>query len=403
MTTEPTTSPVVRKGTLNLLVLAGLLLVAVTMRAPIIAVAPAITDIKHDLGIGSATAGLFTTIPVICFGLATPLVLLLTRRSGINRAVQIALGVILAGILLRSAGGLAAALAGTLVLGLGITVANVVVPVIIGRDFAGRTTQVTGFYTAALNVGSLTATTLGAPLTGWLTWRWALAAWGLVVLVAAVLWTRAAPATKELPVPPEAPPAVPQKPLWRRRLVVGMVLAFAGQSFGYYGVTTWLPTLLADERGLSASAAGGSSSFFQATALVAAFGLPVLMQRGLSARATLLLVCACWISLPLGLAFAPALWVLWSCLGGFAQGGGFTVIFSVVVARAASHDDARRMSATVQGVGYTLGALGPLLVGAVHSATGGWTAPMLVVAGMIVVMAVGGSTAIGAGPVRSRT
>ncbi len=395
-TTEPTASPVVRKVRLNLLVLAGVLLVSVTMRAPIIAVAPALTDIKHDLGIGSATAGLLTTIPVICFGLATPLVLLLTRRSGINQAVLIALGVTLAGILLRSAGGLAAALAGTLVLGLGITVANVVVPVIIGRDFAGRTTQVTGFYSAALNLGSMAATTLGAPLTGWLTWRWALAAWGLVVLAAALLWIRATPATQEIPLPQQAPQAVPAGPLWRRRLVVGMILAFAGQSFSYYGVTTWLPTLLADERGLSASAAGGSSSFFQAVALVAAFGLPMLMHRGLSARSALLLVCACWISLPLGLAFAPALWVLWSCLGGFAQGGGFTVIFSVVVARAVSQDDARRMSAAVQGVGYTLGALGPIIVGAVHSATGSWTAPMLVIAAMIVVMAMGGAAAIGA-------
>lgn len=452
-TTEPGTtptaakSPPARRAIAGRLVLVGLLLVSITMRGPIIAVAPAIADIEQDLGIDAGTAGLLTSIPVICFGLATPLVLWLTRRSSINHSVLLAMGLLLAGILVRSGGGLALALAGTLILGIGITVANVVVPVIIGRDFPTRTTQVTGFYTAALNIGSLSATTLGAPLAGWLSWRPALLTWGLVVLVAAVVWWLAMPYTRQartesspraartdLTAPTTENPAeqpdgqspgrpaddpqsapgrgssgVPQvqagsdgvprptrsTPLWRRRLVVGMVAAFAGQSFGYYGVTAWLPSLLADEQSLSASQAGGSSAFFQAMALVSAFGLPVAIQRGLHLRAALLLVCACWISLPLGLTLAPGLWVLWCCLGGFAQGGGFTVIISVVMSRATDHEDARRMSAAVQGLGYTLGSLGPTVVGTVHTATDSWSAPMLVVAGMIVVMVIGGWTAIG--------
>jgi len=394
-------------------VLTGLLLVSLTMRGPIVAVAPAITDIEQDLGIDSGTAGLLTSIPVICFGLATPLVLWLTRRSSINHAVLIAMALLLAGIGVRSGGGLGLALAGTLVLGIGITIANVVVPVIIGRDFPTRTTQVTGFYTAALNVGSLSATTLGAPLAGWLTWRWALATWALVVVVAVVVWWLAIPATRtgtNAPTRPVTDPAQEQDPaagsgpaptaartpIWRRRLVLGMIAAFSGQSFGYYGVTAWLPSLLADEQGLSAAQAGGSSAFFQALALVSAFGLPVLIHRGLPIRAALLLVCACWVSLPLGLVLAPGLWALWCCLGGFAQGGGFIVIISVVMSRAHDHEDARRMSAAVQGLGYTLGSLGPTVVGSVHSVTGGWSVPMLVVAGMIALMAIGGWTAIGA-------
>lgn len=395
--TSPLSRSVTRRAAFPLLVLSGLLLVAFTMRGPFVAVAPAVADIQRDLGIDSPTAGLLTTLPVICFGLATPLVLLLTRRSGLNRAVLIALGVILAGILLRSAGGLGAALAGTVVLGLGITITNVVVPVIIGRDFAGRTTQVTGFYSAALNVGSLAATSLGAPLTGLLSWRWALASWALVVLVAALVWMRAAPSAAPTPtaaLPPTPASPIESRPLWRRPLVFGMVLCFAGQSFSYYGMTAWLPSLLADEQGLTAAQAGNSSSFFQGLALVSAIGLPLVMRRGLSGRAALMLVCVCWVSMPLGLAVAPGLWVVWSCLGGFAQGGGFTVIFSMVVDRAQDHDDARRISAAVQGVGYTLGALGPIIVGAVHSATGSWTAPMLVIVAMIGVMAVGGATAM---------
>ena len=381
------------------------------MRAPIIAVAPSIRAVEKDLSIGAGTAGLLTTIPVLCFGLGTPLVLLLVRRSGINGAVLIALAGTLTGVLLRSAGGLALALTGTLIMGLAITIGNVVIPVIIGRDFPGLTTTVTAAYTCALNVGSMLATTLSAPMTRYLGWRGSLAAWGLLALLAAVVWWPAVHRRPSAPARPPVPtsggtairevPAEPigpaPRPLWRRPLVVGMVLAFAGQSFSYYGVSAWLPSLLSDDLGLSAGGAGASSSIFQVVALVGAFCVPAMIARRLSARFVLLVVCAAWITLPLGLALAPAWWPLWCGFGGAAQGGGFTVIFSVVVARAVDLRDSRMMSAAVQGVGYCLGATGPFVVGFVHSASASWLAPMLVVAAAVVLMATAGSVAIGSG------
>ena len=387
------------------LVLGGILLVALTMRAPIIAIAPSLSVVRDDLGIGAGTAGLFTTIPVLCFGLGTPLVLALVRRTGINTAVLVGLAGTVLGIAVRSAGGLTVALIGTLIMGLSITVGNVVIPVIIGRDFPGRAPTVTAAYSSALNVGSMLASTLSAPLTGLVGWRVSLAAWALFAVLAGLIWRPAA--RRAVPVADEPATAaaeldelaeetaLPDRPMWRRPLVVGMVLTFASQSFSYYGVSAWLPTLLRDDLGLSAGSAGTSSSIFQVVALVGAFAVPAMIAGRLSARFVMLSVCAAWIALPLGLALAPALWPLWCFFGGAAQGGGFTVIFSVVVSRAKDIHDSRRTSATIQGVGYCIGATGPFVVGAVHSLSNGWTAPMLVVAGVIVLMAVGGSSAIG--------
>ena len=388
--------------------LVAVLLVALTMRSPIIAVAPAIADIRASLRINAATAGLLTTIPVLCFGLGTPLVLLVVRRAGVNGAVLIGLAGTLAGVLLRSSGGLALALLGTLVIGLAITIGNVVVPVIIGRDFAGRTTAITAAYSSALNIGSVLATTVSAPLAALAGWRVSLAVWGLLALLAATIW-RPAVASLKIPPPDERPvtventappvntqPAATVPPLWRRRLVVGMVLAFAGQSFSYYGVSAWLPSLLSDRLGLSRAGAGASSSIFQVVAVAGAFAVPALVSRRLPTQFVLLVVCSAWIALPLGLALVPSWWIFWCACGGFAQGGGFTVIFSVVVSRAIDVHDSRRMSAAIQGVGYSLGATGPFVVGFTHSLTGDWVTPMLVVAGAVVIMALGASAAISA-------
>jgi len=101
-------------------------------------------------------------------------------------------------------------------------------------------------------------------------------------------------------------------------------------------------------------------------------------------------VCAAWIVLPLGLLFAPAWWSAWCAFGGAAQGGGIAVIFALIVRKARDAAENRRMSALVQGGGYTVAATGPFVIGAVHEASGEWTAPLVVVLASIVVLCIAG-------------
>ncbi len=172
-------------------------------------------------------------------------------------------------------------------------------------------------------------------------------------------------------------------------------MAFACQAFSYYGITAWLPSLLADEEGLSRAAAGVSSSLFQVLAIVGAFAVPALVAWWGRPSLVLLAVTAAWATLPVGLLVAPSLWPLWCCLAGAAQGGGITIIFIAVVRRSQGTTDSRRMSTMVQGGGYVVAATGPLVIGAVHDASGGWTVPLLVTLGVVTLMAVAGAPAAG--------
>jgi CP family cyanate transporter-like MFS transporter len=185
---------------------------------------------------------------------------------------------------------------------------------------------------------------------------------------------------------------------WRRPVAWGLLIAFSGQAFSYYGITAWLPSLLADEQGLSRSAAGASSSLFQVLAIVGAFAVPVLVAWWGRPSLVLLTVTALWATLPLGLLLAPSLWPLWCALAGAAQGGGITIVFIAIVRRSRDLTENRRMSALVQGGGYTVGATGPLVIGAVHDASGGWTVPLLVILGAVAMMAVAGAPAAGGRP-----
>ncbi len=399
---------------------AAIVLIALNFRGPIVAPAPVIGEIRVDLGLTATIAGLLTTIPVLCFSLATPFASWVIAKADPERAVSLSLLIVLVGTVVRSLPSSAALLVGTAVIGIGITIGNVVVPVVIRRDTSPeRVGIVTGVYTSALNVGSMITSLGTAPIAAAWGWPVAIAVWAVFAVVAGLAWTytvgaRAAwlrPLHHE-PVAATGPvelltetgsirtvasasrsgaAAEPVRPA-RRLITWGLTLAFGGQAFSYYALTAWIPTLLHDEIGFSAESSGASSSVFQIMAVVGALGVPVLATR-FRPRGIIALVGFLWLAMPLGLLFAPQLWLLWSILGGAAQGGGITVIFIVIVRIVTSDDDARRMSAFVQGGGYLIGSAGPLVAGSLHGATGTWTAPLLVVLVAVLTLGVAGTIA----------
>ncbi|NQX27493.1 MFS transporter [Microbacteriaceae bacterium VKM Ac-2854] len=359
-------------------------LVALVLRGPIVAVAPVVDAIRADLALTATQAGLLTSIPVLCFALATPLAVAVIARAGADAAVSISVLGVALGTIIRSSGELTATVIGTIVIGAFITIGNVVVPVVIRRDVApARVGLTTGVYTAALNIGS-TITALGtAPLAESWGWRGALLAWSSFSVLALAAWLIAVGRRRAF-VPIRAgaiaaadaagsPPRV-----WRSLTVLLLAISFASQGFSYYGVTAWLPTLLMDENGFTIAQAGASSSVFQIAAVVGALGVPLLVSR-LQPFGSFIVVGALWACVPLGLLFAPELWLLWCLLGGAAQGGGITIIFVVIVRIARSDAHASRLSATVQGIAYALSATAPTVVGFAHDLTAAWTAPLLVV------------------------
>jgi CP family cyanate transporter-like MFS transporter len=81
-------------------------------------------------------------------------------------------------------------------------------------------------------------------------------------------------------------------------------------------------------------------------------------------------------------------------LTGIGQGLGIALVLTLVVLRARDAEHAAALSSMAQGVGYTIAALGPLLLGVVRDVSGNWDAPiallLVVCAGMLL-------TGLGAG------
>ncbi|MPY85612.1 MAG: MFS transporter [Actinophytocola sp.] len=172
------------------LLLTAVVLVAINLRGPIAAVSPVLPELRATLGLGSGSASLLTSIPVLCFSIAAPAASMLAARTGLERAISIGLAGIALGTVVRSLDGPAAMLAGTVIIGVAITVGNVLVPVVIKRDFADRVGIVTGLYTAALAGGAALTAALTAPIAAAGGWRLALAVWAGIAVLAWCAWAR---------------------------------------------------------------------------------------------------------------------------------------------------------------------------------------------------------------------
>jgi len=393
--------------------MAGLILLALNLRGPLVAVSAVAVDLQSDLGMTAGTVGLLTSLPVLCFGLASPAASGLIGRLGIEISVLATLLVIFVGILVRSAGAVPAAFVGTVLIGLAITVGNLLGPLIVGRDFRTRAALMTGTYTAALNVGSMLVLAVSGPLAAAFGWQIALAVAAAMPVLAALVWGPLTVRARRRPAAPpgarprtrpttggRSDPAGPARSVFRRPSTWLLTGAFAGQAYAYYGLTAWLPTVLADELDMTRGEAGAASSIFQIAALIGAFGAPVIINRLGGPLVSFLVNGVLWAALPLGLLVAPDLWAVWSASSGIAQGGGFVTIFTVVVWRARTLRENRQLSSIVQTGGYCVAALGPTLLGALHDATGLWTASLLTAfAGTMVLMLLGASASIGARPV----
>src|SRR5918999_5678261 len=106
----------------SVLLVFGIVLLAANLRPALTGVAPLIGQIRTDTGISNGVAGLLTALPLLAFGVLSPIAPRLAHRFGMERVLLASMLVLAVGILLRSAGAVPALFLGTVLLGASIAV-----------------------------------------------------------------------------------------------------------------------------------------------------------------------------------------------------------------------------------------------------------------------------------------
>jgi CP family cyanate transporter-like MFS transporter len=376
------------------LLAAAMLLLATNLRPAAAAVGPLIHRIRHGTGLSSTGAGVLVTLPVLCFGALAPLGPVLARRLGARNTIFGALAVLLAGLLLRLVPGAGSLFIGTALAGAAIAVGNVLLPVLVRRDFAGRAGLMTGLYTTALIGFAALAAGVSVPLADALGggWRGGLGIWAVPAGLALLAWT-----TQLRRREAESEPAGAQisgaRPLLKDRLAWLLTLFFALQSASFYATLAWLPSIF-QSHGASEAKAGLLLSLSMVVGLAAALTVPSIATRARDQRALVVVFTAFTALGWLGILIAPmSAPYLWAAVLGFGQNALFPLALTLIVLRGGTVRTTAGLSTLVQTVGYLIAAVAPLGIGAIHDLTGSWTPPLIVLLALLLPQGLAGLAA----------
>jgi CP family cyanate transporter-like MFS transporter len=378
--------PGTRTRAATVVLVVAVVAVALNQRPAVVGVAPVLGDLRADTGLTSALAGLLTALPVLCFGAFAPLAPRLARRIGLESAVAGSLVLLAGGIALRLLSPVALLYAGSLLAGAAIAVANVLMPAYVKREFR-RPGTVMGLYSAALNVGAAAAAGLTVPIGVALgvDWRVALGSWLALAVAALALWVPVAGVGRSHTAPDQ-----PQAGAWAllRAPLALQVTAFLGlQSVQFYSFSAWLPTLLADA-GVPVGEGGLLLAVANVVGAAGALLAPAQAGRMRTQRPLVAVVVLAYAGGLTGLLVAPASGTfLWVALFGLAQGSGFALALTLIVLRSATPLVAAQLGGVAQCLGYLLAATGPVVLGALHDRTGGWTWPVALLLVLLLPMA----------------
>jgi CP family cyanate transporter-like MFS transporter len=371
---------------------AALVLVALCLRGPFSAVGPVLDSVGRELSLPTAVLAVVTSLPLVCFGLLSPLAPVVAARLGLHRAVLAGTVVLAVGIGARLAGPVGL-FAGTVLLSAGIALVNVLLPALARAEYGTRSAAVIGATTGSMALSASLGAGLAQPLadaTG--SAIGGLTLWVLPVLAATVALALLARGRPERAAAP--PPVARRTAILRDRVALAVMLFFGLQSLTFYAMLTWLPGILESDAGLSPAAAGGLLAVAAVLGAPLSLVVPPLATRRPGQGAWIVGSAAAMVIAVGGLLLAPAAApAVWALLFGAGTGVAFPLAMTLVLVRSRDVAQTGRLSAAAQSLGYLLAATGPLALGLLHQLTGGWRAGLVLLLAVLVAQVIAGLAA----------
>jgi CP family cyanate transporter-like MFS transporter len=339
----------------------GIILISINLRTSIASVGPLIPFIREDLGISNGLAGFLTTLSLLTFAVFSLFAPSIGKKLGHGKAIFLGILLLTIGVVVRVLGGIELLYFGTALTGIGIVIANVLmIPF-----FKARLPEKIGLMTAILSTGmslfAAVASGISVPLAidlG-LGWRGSLASWGILMVLALVVWipqmsTRKRGFQGDL---------LKAKNVWKSKLAWQITLFMGAQSVMYFTMVTWLPDMLI-ARGMSPVKAGIALSYMQLISLIGTFFIPNYLIR-LNEQSHVILIVGIGYLLGYSALFIQNELIAFAALTiiGIGSGASLSIAYTLISLRTSEDLTTAKLSGMVQSAGYILAALGPLIFG----------------------------------------
>ncbi|UEH09954.1 cyanate transporter [Pseudomonas sp. HN8-3] len=356
------------KPTTAVWLMISVVLVALNLRPSMAAVGPLLSSIRVDVPLSFSSAALLTMLPVMAMGLAMFVGMGLSKRLGEHRSIMLSLLVIglatLSRLLLDSALEL---IVSAIAAGVGIALIQALMPTLIKSRFSADVSLFMGLYVTAIMGGAALAASL-SPLvqvrTG--SWRIGLAIWAVLALLALVFWYAQRSA---LPPLPQAESSIRESFFSNRRAWL-LAIFFGLGTASYTCVLAWLAPYYV-EQGWSEQNAGLLLGLLTAMEVISGLVTPAIANRRQDKRGVIAVLLVLIILGFCGLILSPQHWsLLWPCLLGLGIGGLFPMSLIVSLDHLDNPRRAGSLTAFVQGIGYLIAGVSPLIAGVIRDQLG---------------------------------
>lgn len=351
------------------------------MRPGITAVGPLIGIIRDDVGLANWSAGLLTSLPLVAFAIISPIVPRLGRRFTNEWAMVFGLVILVVGMSVRSISFVAFLFIGTLLVGLGIAISNVLLPGVVKEKFPTKVALMTSLYSTIMGTFAAISSGLSVPFAKGLGWGWqpALLVWTIPAIIGIAIWTYLAKSNPSEKGTELKYVGSRDGEIWRSPLAWQVALFMGFQSSLFYVTISWLPEIL-HGNGVSIATAGWMLSYTQIIGMPASFLVPVIASRFKSQQGIVLVLALFAIGGFSGLLLGSSNVVMMISITfiGIILGGGFALALTLLGIRARNSQHAAELSGMAQSIGYSLAAVGPVCIGLLFDLTKAWTVPLMV-------------------------
>ncbi|MDR0191765.1 cyanate transporter [Pseudomonas yamanorum] len=367
----------------------SVVLVALNLRPSMAAVGPLLSSIRADVALSFSTASLLTMLPVMAMGLAMFFGMGVAKRFGEHRSIVLSLVVIglatVSRLFLDSAVEL---ILSAIAAGVGIAMIQALMPALIKSRFSDNVSLFMGLYVTAIMGGAALAASF-SPFIQVQTdsWRIGLAIWAALAVLALVFWYAQ---RSVLPPLPQAGVG-PQESFFGNRRAWLLAIFFGLGTAAYTCVLAWLAPYYV-ELGWSEQNAGLLLGFLTAMEVVSGLITPAIANRRQDKRGVVAVLLVLIIAGFCGLILSPQhLSLLWPCLLGLGIGGLFPMSLILSLDHLDNPRRAGGLTAFVQGIGYLIAGLSPLIAGMIRDQLGSfewawWSLTAVVVVMLLIVL-----------------
>lgn len=356
------------KQTNKVIILLGIILLGMILRTPITSVGAIIGPLKNLLEINNTVAGLITTIPLIAFAIFSPFVAKISNKIGLEKTLYLAAIVTSIGLLLRFYINTSVFFVTTFIIGVGLTVGNVLLPGLAKKYFPENLGVMTGFYAVVMNVSASVAAGISYPIlssnVGGEKFSTGLAVniWLIVSVLNIVIYAIITKNSKSERIEDKKSGG---KGYLRSLKMWSVMLSMGLQSALFYCSVSWFAEIMIS-KGFTPSEAGLLLSISQFAQFPSTFLVPVLAEKIKNKLIIPIFIAIGYVASLIGMIYIQgnfALMTIYIVLFALAGGGSFSYVMYLFSAKSKNEEEAADISGLAQAGGYWLAAIFPPLLG----------------------------------------